>query len=67
LNVSRFREIPSLNSVEPGLPHFVVAIVNRAIEVDPTKRYQSAVEFLREVQSAQQRLQLMEADWRRET
>jgi eukaryotic-like serine/threonine-protein kinase len=62
LNVSRFREIPSLNSVEPGLPHFVVAIVNRAIEVDPTKRYQSAVEFLREVQSAQQRLQLMEAE-----
>jgi eukaryotic-like serine/threonine-protein kinase len=59
LNVSRFREIPSLNSVEPGLPHFVVAIVNRAMEVDPSKRYQSAAEMLREIQNAQQRLQLM--------
>jgi eukaryotic-like serine/threonine-protein kinase len=62
LNVSRFREIPSLNSVMPGLPHFVGAIVNKAIEVDPTKRYQNAAEFLRDIQSAQQRLQLMEAE-----
>lgn len=60
LNVSRFREIPSLNSVEPGLPHFIYAIVNKAIEVDPTKRYQTAQEMLRDIQSAQQRLQYME-------
>ncbi len=60
LNVSRFREIPSLNSVEPGLPHFIYALVNKSMEVDPTKRYQSAQEMLRDIQSAQQRLQYME-------
>jgi eukaryotic-like serine/threonine-protein kinase len=62
LNVTRFREIPGLNSVEPGLPYFVVAIANKAMEVDPTKRYQNASEMLRDIQSAQQRLQLMASD-----
>ncbi len=58
LNVSRFREIPPLNSIEPGLPAAVLSIVNRSMELDPTKRYQSAAEMLRDVQAVLHRMKI---------
>ncbi|MBM3999378.1 MAG: response regulator [Planctomycetes bacterium] len=57
LNISRFREIPPLSQLEAGTPNHVVAIVNRAIDLDPTKRYQSAFEMQREVQASLKRIE----------
>jgi len=52
LNITRFREIPPLSQLEPELPHYILAIVNRAMELDPTKRYQTPAEMLKDVQQA---------------
>jgi eukaryotic-like serine/threonine-protein kinase len=49
LNVSRFREVPHILKVEPSLPSNVAAIVHKAMEFDPTKRYQTAQELLEDV------------------
>ncbi len=52
LNVTRFREITPLSQLEPSLPHYILAIVNKAMELDPQKRYQTPAEMLKDVQQA---------------
>lgn len=52
LNVSRFLEIPPLNSVVSGLPDSLYTICNKAMEFDPEKRYQTPGAMLHDVQSA---------------
>ncbi|GIW96324.1 MAG: protein kinase [Pirellulaceae bacterium] len=55
LNITRFREITPLSQLEPGLPHYILAIVNKAMELDPQKRYQTPAEMLKDVQQALKR------------
>jgi eukaryotic-like serine/threonine-protein kinase len=57
LNITRFREITPIAQLEPTLPHGIVALLNRSMEMDPAKRFQSAHEMLREVQHLVQRFQ----------
>jgi serine/threonine-protein kinase len=52
LSVSRFLEIPPLNTVAPDLPDSIYAICNKAIEFDPEKRYQTPGQMLADIQSA---------------
>lgn len=52
LNITRFREIVPLAQLVPEVPHYILAIVNRAMELDPTKRYQTPAEMLKDVQQA---------------
>ncbi|MEQ1826686.1 MAG: serine/threonine-protein kinase [Pirellula sp.] len=52
LSVSRFLEIPPLNSIAPDLPDSIYSICNKAIEFDPEKRYQTPGAMLNDIQSA---------------
>lgn len=57
LNVSRFREVPHLSKVAPDIPHNVAAVVHKAMEFDPTKRYQSPQEALEDIRATIERLE----------
>ena len=41
LSINRFREVPPIAQLEPTLPKQVVAIVSRAMELDPQRRFES--------------------------
>ncbi len=56
LNVSRFREIPYITKVAPEIPSNVAAVVHKAIEFSPDKRYQSAGEFHEDLLLTMERL-----------
>ncbi len=57
LNVSRFREVPHLNKVAPEVPNNVAAIVHKALEFDPSKRYQTPTEALEDIRTTLERLE----------
>ena len=61
LNVSRFLQIDPLADVLPGLPDFVYAICNKAMEFQPDKRYQTPGQMLSDIEAAIHRLQNPEA------
>jgi serine/threonine-protein kinase len=56
LSISRFHDVKPISDVEPNLPHYVVSIVAKAMEMDPESRYQSPLEMLGELKLAAQRL-----------
>lgn len=57
LNVSRFREVPPINKIDPTVPHNVATIIQKAMEFDPTKRYQHPSEIVQETRLVIQRLE----------
>ncbi len=57
LNVSRFREVPHINKIAPDIPLNVAAIVHKAMEFDPTKRYQTPDEILQDINATLARLE----------
>jgi serine/threonine-protein kinase len=57
LNVSRFREVPHITKVAPEVPLNVAAIVHKAMEFDPTKRYQTPNEVLEDIRVTLQRIE----------
>ncbi len=57
LNVSRFREVPPITKIDPTVPHNVATIVHKAMEFDPTKRYQNPAEIVQETRLVIQRLE----------
>jgi serine/threonine-protein kinase len=57
LNVTRFLQIEPLGDVAPGLPDFVYAICNKAMEFQPDKRYQTPGQMLADVEAAIKRIQ----------
>lgn len=57
LSVGRFRDIRSLAEVDSSIPRSLVAVVQRAMELVPEKRYQTPAEFLAELQAISNRLQ----------
>lgn len=62
LNVTRFTSIPPLGEVEPGLPDYVYAICNKAMEFAPDKRYQTPGQMLYDVEAAMKRIANPEAN-----
>lgn len=57
LNVSRFTDIKSIGSLVPDLPPAVGAICNKALEMNPEKRYHTPYAMLNDVQTVLQRLE----------
>lgn len=57
LNVSRFREVPHITKVAPEIPHNVAAIVQKAMEFDPAKRYQNPADALEDIRATIERLE----------
>jgi eukaryotic-like serine/threonine-protein kinase len=57
LNVSRLREIKPLAQVAPDVPKNVTALCQKAMEFDPTKRYQSALQMHQELKVLIERLE----------
>lgn len=53
LSASRFRDVKPITDHEPELPGAVVAIVNKAMELNADKRYQSAGDLLADLKAAQ--------------
>ncbi len=58
LNVTRLKEIPPLAKVAPDLPHNVIALCHKAMEFDPTKRYQTALHMHQELRALIERLEV---------
>ncbi len=57
LNISRFTDIKPIGSLVPDLPPSVGAICNKALEMDPEKRYHTPGAMLNEVQAVLHRLE----------
>jgi len=57
LSVSRFREIKPITIHEPDLPGLLVTVVNKAMELDPEKRYSTPGNFLLDLQNGLRRLE----------
>ncbi|MEX0939037.1 MAG: serine/threonine-protein kinase [Pirellulales bacterium] len=58
LSKSRFREIKPILEVNSSLPMGVALIVNRALEFDPEKRYQTPAELVADLQTMMVRLRV---------
>ncbi|MEL7335488.1 MAG: serine/threonine-protein kinase, partial [Planctomycetota bacterium] len=56
LNVSRFHEVTPIQKAQPGLPAPVISVLQRAMEVDPEKRTQSAAAFQADLAKAMELL-----------
>ncbi len=56
LSVQRYREIPPLRDVAPDTPNYIVAIVAKAMDLRPDKRYQTPGELLKDLKKARERV-----------
>lgn len=57
LNFSRFRDIRPITQLEPELPLPVVQFLHRAMELDPSKRFQTPAEMYSDIKLVTQRLE----------
>ncbi len=57
LSVARFREIKPITQHEPDLPSALVSVVNKAMELDPEKRYATPGNFHTDLQLVLRRLE----------
>ena len=51
LNSARFRDIQPLRTWVPDLPNNVVGLINKSMEFDPDRRYNSFADFLEDLKS----------------
>lgn len=56
LNAARFRDVKPIIDYVPDLPGPVVAMISRAMELNPEKRFQTPGEMLAEIKSVQRQL-----------
>lgn len=56
LSKSRFQDVTPIHKVESGLPRAVIHVVNKAMALEPDKRYQTPGEMLIDLKIAQARL-----------
>ena len=57
LNVSRFREVRPLAQLAPDVPKNVCALVQKAMEFDPTKRFQTPTQMVQDLRAMVDRLE----------
>lgn len=57
LNVSRFREVPLITKIDPSIPSNVAAVVHKAMEFDPLKRYQTPTQVADDLKATLTRLE----------
>jgi len=56
LNKSRYQDIKSITKIDPDLPLPLVRVVNKALEFNPERRYQTPAEMLSDLQLAVKRV-----------
>ena len=56
LNMNRFKKIKPVSSLEPSLPRLIVGVVNKAMELNPSRRYQSPSVMLQDMKVVAARL-----------
>ena len=56
LSKSRFLEVVPIQKAEPSLPHWVSLVVNKAMLLDPTRRYQSPSAMVSDLRIAETQL-----------
>ena len=56
LSKSRFLEVVPIQKIAPQLPHWITLAVNKAMMLDPTRRYQSPTAMLSDLQLALKQL-----------
>lgn len=62
LSATRYREIKPILELEPDLPRSLAAVITKAMELSPDRRYQNPAEMLAELQAAAKRLESSEAN-----
>jgi serine/threonine protein kinase len=62
LSKDRYQNIPSLLKLAPELPLGITRVVNKALEFDPDKRYQTPGEMLTDLKLAAKRIELNKDD-----
>ena len=65
LSKQRFLEVVPIQKIAPALPHWVTLVVNRAMDLDPSRRYQSPSAMLADLHIAATQLAGREATARR--
>ena len=53
LNVSRFRDVRSVTDIDDTLPKSVIQLVNKAMDLDADRRFQTPSEMLHQIRSVQ--------------
>jgi len=72
LSRSRFVEMTPIQDVDPDIPHAVTIVVNKAMALDPTRRYQTPAELIKDLgiaarqMSVEARQEAEETDRKRE-
>jgi serine/threonine-protein kinase len=56
LSKTRFTDVEPITDVAPELPRYLTAVVNRAMELNPSERYQSPAEMLVDLKAVMQKL-----------
>jgi serine/threonine-protein kinase len=56
LNKSRFLEVVPIQKLDASLPHWVTLVVNKAMALDPVRRYQTPTALLTDLHIAENRL-----------
>lgn len=62
LSRTRFTDVVPIHQANPETPRVVASVVNKAMQLDPARRYQTAAELLYDVQVAADRLAKGEHD-----
>jgi eukaryotic-like serine/threonine-protein kinase len=57
LSRSRFLEVVPIQRLDPSIPHWAAMVVNKAMTLDPTRRYQSPAAMLADLHIAERQLQ----------
>jgi serine/threonine-protein kinase len=57
LSKSRFLDVAPIRKLVPTLPHWVTMVVNKAMMLDPTRRYQTPAALLTDLHAAKKRLE----------
>jgi serine/threonine-protein kinase len=62
LSAQRYQEVRPILSVDASVPRSIVTVVQKAMELNPEKRYQRAVDMLHDLKLVQKRLEEGTAD-----
>lgn len=57
MSITRFEEIKPVTALEPAMPVPLAIVVNKSMELNPSRRYQTPAEMCEDLKMAQQRLE----------
>lgn len=62
LSVSRYREVKPIAQLAPNLPNYVIALINKAMDLNVDRRFQTPSEMLEELRRVTERVKAGEVD-----